>query len=757
VASVVTLERREEFALRPVRKRLDCGERERSMKQRSALDGEGVEVVVVFEVDCHDMLEGGGHGIAVRKGTTLIGTWAKEQPIGFKYARIVVNNVPWTFASDDVTITCPITGKTLPGEQERIASDSLRQARIYEDDESLLNAEHWYARALVEYEACGTPDLVLAGERLFHAELLLRLDKHSEAIVGIEWAISTYEQVALDANEEPVARIEAADQAVQALITLGTTFLRTGANEEQVRNVVARLLALQKLIQNRAAISLTLFLSVSELLYHLKEHARASSTFEQAQVLYQKQYAHRPNASRVTPLTVLLNRVETLLYRVENDIPVPLAEPPGDRQQGEATVLYDIASLVGWVYQGDRIELTKNGFLLKRARVKLRSFLQCQSRPLSAQEDEDGYPDMLVLSMENLGLLARSPYDTDMDEEKPFFEVGRLVPEWGTLALAEQCQYFLYWWSKTTCWWDASEQSSALAYYPLQPSRDARELLLSSLQRFPSGQWFALRSLLYLLWKQHPRGFLQERTYFSGRSGPLSFSEWERKEGSRFTGMLCTTLYELGLVSLSFPSNPLNSSSHRPLAFSLTEMGMAAITKEPFTEESGKNGKGSLVIQPTFDVLVLSPDTPTLYSLLPFCCVKHVGMASTLSLTKESVLRGRSAGISLDTMLSLLRKKSQHQEVPQNVAYTLNEWAAAFCEPTPPPSVFLEHVFLLRVGEERVAEALCQSSRLQALGVQRVGPSVLAIDLERASFQEIRKALKKEGAVVLSTQKLHRV
>jgi hypothetical protein len=182
-----------------------------------------------------------------------------------------------------------------------------------------------------------------------------------------------------------------------------------------------------------------------------------------------------------------------------------------------------------------------------------------------------------------------------------------------------------------------------------------------------------------------------------------------------------------------------------PDAFMLTDVGAAVLSpgdttplKTPASPLS--NGNRSLVLQPNFELLLLRPDMPTLYSLLPFAQVNQVEMVSRLTLTRASVLRGIEAGNDIEQILRILEERSQ-KEIPQNVAYTLRDWVKLYKD------VKVSQVLLLEVSSEAVADEICLSPKLQTFNLRKLAPRVL-IASNDINLQELRRILEKEGIIV---------
>src|SRR5260370_28588344 len=204
----------------------------------------------------------------------------------------------------------------------------------------------------------------------------------------------------------------------------------------------------------------------------------------------------------------------------------------------------------------------------------------------------------------------------------------------------------------------------------------ARALLRSGLSSCQPGQWYALRTLLYLIWRQHPYTFQPGGAGSSGgyaSTTRLEFAQWERLEGQRFVSILRSTLYELGLISLAFPRAGQVGTTVSPQAFSLTDLGAWVLLGQQGDAAAGEEEpEPCVVVQPNYEVLLLRTSMPTLYGLLPFCPVKRLGMTSTLELARDSALCGRAAGLSLEAMLTRLAQQSRNEH-PQHLGYTRQE------------------------------------------------------------------------------------
>ncbi len=207
--------------------------------------------------------------------------------------------------------------------------------------------------------------------------------------------------------------------------------------------------------------------------------------------------------------------------------------------------------------------------------------------------------------------------------------------------------------------------------------------------------------------------------------------------------MLDSTLRDLGLVAVGYETAPTQGQYHNPIMFMLSELTATLFStggQNTQVSEHTNNEKGSqrfLIVQPSFELLLLQPHLPTLYGMLPFVQVNQIGVASRLTLTRTSLLRGMAAGYNIEQIIQVLEEHSQ-KELPQNVVYTLRDWARQYKETR------VSQVLLLEVSSEDIIAQLCASPKFQGFGIRLLAPFMLAVNGD-IDLRELRNALEKEG------------
>ena len=438
---------------------------------------------------------------------------------------------------------------------------------------------------------------------------------------------------------------------------------------------------------------------------------------------------------------------------------IPLATPP-KATRGEMThILYDLAIIVGAVYQ-QTIEPTQAGTIPKRIANKIQPLLHGQPRT-RYMDVENEYLEMVFNIAQELGILRL--VKPVLDGVKPHFEPGPQLAAWSRMDMAEQTRLLIACWIKSFSWLDIRglhfRQSDPYYWNPM-PSRAS---ILEQLHKCKPGQWYSTAGLLQTIWDKDP--FELRPTRYNMRPADKQKTQalrvkWNTCEGEVYTGLLASTLYELGIVALGYEGElpPVPGKPANPTYFMLTELGATALepretqSTAPKKDKKNKtdapespvspasNGHRVLILQPNFELLLLQPDMPTLYSVLPFAQINQVEMVSRLTLTRASVLHGIEKGLDIEQILHILEEHSQ-KEVPQNVAYTLQDWVKLYKD------VRVSQVLLLEVSSEAVADEVCTSPKLQAFGLRKLGPRQV-IASNDINLADLRRILEKEGILV---------
>jgi hypothetical protein len=96
--------------------------------------------------------------------------------------------------------------------------------------------------------------------------------------------------------------------------------------------------------------------------------------------------------------------------------------------------------------------------------------------------------------------------------------------------------------------------------------------------------------------------------------------------------------------------------------------------------------------------------------------------------------------VRIEQAMALLEERGRGG-VPQNVAYTLREWARGYIE------IQIAPVLLLQVSSDVAADALCRSTKFRGFGLRKLAPGVIVAH-SHANLLELRRLLRQEGVMV---------
>src|SRR5579883_2561121 len=361
---------------------------------------------------------------------------------------------------------------------------------------------------------------------------------------------------------------------------------------------------------------------------------------------------------------------------------------------------------------------------------------------------------MLFKCMQGMQLIQVT--QPPLPEMKMTIETGPELANWAGLSLIEQTRRLVKLWSQKQIAWqdliDANNVAYNWSYYYNVDPANGRLTLLQQLKTCKPGQWYSTDSLLRRIFEEDPLSLRKNIRFLSKTEQHKIKKEldtWLGTDGQFYNGMLSSSLYEFGLVDLAFTEEEAKNEwdTRHPYAFRLTTLGATLLVEnkneneQPDTttqdQHTNNEGRAGFIVQPNFEILLLQQDMPALYSILPFAQVSQIGNVSTLKLTSASVLRGLKAGLKIDQIIQTFTERN-HKELPQNVVYTVRDWAKQYKE------VRVSQAFLIEIPEESTIKQLYASGKLQKTNIRQLTPTLLAIDSD-ISVSDLKNALEKEG------------
>lgn len=410
-------------------------------------------------------------------------------------------------------------------------------------------------------------------------------------------------------------------------------------------------------------------------------------------------------------------------------------ETPASVRPADTTFVWDITVLVAAAYAQD-IELTRSGTLPKRAAQRLTPLLLGERARRSEREALD-YVELLKLQAHDLGLVVAAPSTA---RQRSRLTPGIKLDSWARHDLVMQVRRLFRRWPSDRWWTDmpGAGYHDFHSFYIEIPL--AREMVTRLLKRCQAGVWYSLDSFRATLQSDDPY-VLRPSQRCAGEAGFKLAEElrahWDATDGEIITGMFRSTLYDLGMVALGYDREVVPAANELvdPDSFMLTELGAEVLAGEQSASQMFSSR--TLVVQPNFQVLLMEPYMPAIYWLLRFASLDQMGRVSRFTLTREALRRGMEDGASIEEVLRFLQTHSQ-KSLPQNVIYTLRDWARQSVE------VPLPRITLLEVNDEALAGELVTSPKLRAYRLRRVGPKAVAVPPE-TSLSDLYRTLTRLG------------
>lgn len=401
----------------------------------------------------------------------------------------------------------------------------------------------------------------------------------------------------------------------------------------------------------------------------------------------------------------------------------------------DTITLWDIAALVSYVAQNP-VELTRAFALPKRIAMRIKAIMNSQWTILTDESDYwSFYIGEILQETLDLGILAVIQHDDRLN-----LKLGENFQKWSNNDCYMQVLRILHRWEHNQIWQDdvGAHYAPWLDHYIHIGT--AREMTLHYLRECDPGIWYDIDSFVRTLYNNDP--FVVRPNHRNTGHGGFSIvdelrSHWFASDGEFIVGILRSTLHEFGILSLGYDceSLPQDPRLYNPVAFMLTELG-AEVLKGKVSKGYDASDK-SMIIQPNYEVLLLEPHMPSLYTLLRITQVEQLGRASRFKLTRDSILRAINDGFTVEEVVQFFQSHSQ-KEIAQNVMMTIYDWSRTYKEAR------LSQVVLIEVDSEDIALELLSSKKLRDLGLRKVGPKTLVAP-EGKALSIIHKAIDKAG------------
>ncbi len=287
-------------------------------------------------------------------------------------------------------------------------------------------------------------------------------------------------------------------------------------------------------------------------------------------------------------------------------------------------------------------------------------------------------------------------------------------------------------------WIEATEDDTATGqmagYLFADPQRlvTARARFVDTLKLCPVGKWLSLQSLSSAM-KSHAPLFFRVLGNDRQQISPFhlsSYGAWADNEAPLIRTYISETMSAFGVVETGV------ATAHEIGAvFRLTDIGVVllGLVKGKIAEPRST----PIVIQPNFEIVVPPEAAPHIvYELPRIAQLAKSDRASIYTLSQEALWRSLQAGDEIEHILAFLEKASE-RPLPQNVAYSLREWAAKHGQ------VVIEQVTLLTAASDALMAEIRANKKL-GLPVKSV-ISPLVVTLGEGDRRALVERMKKQG------------
>lgn len=222
-----------------------------------------------------------------------------------------------------------------------------------------------------------------------------------------------------------------------------------------------------------------------------------------------------------------------------------------------------------------------------------------------------------------------------------------------------------------------------------------------------------------------------------GRSRSLVLgNDWDLVEGAFIRSVVFGALTWLGLVEC-------RSLAHGGDQFALTPLGAQTLqvagSDSPVTLDSDLTTDKVIVVQPNFDLIIYEPDEhgELLYHVDRFAERISVDRMGIYHLTDEALSSGLRLGLTIDNVIALLEGAAR-SPIPQNVLYTLRDWARRFEEVR-----WVQQGWLLEAPNEGTLDRWLEIPQLRDALDRRVTPTIALF--ARCRPQDLLTVLHEHG------------
>ena len=380
-------------------------------------------------------------------------------------------------------------------------------------------------------------------------------------------------------------------------------------------------------------------------------------------------------------------------------VPTPLHS-----RNAEYALAWDILGLLAFIEQNDIILNQSDMRMPKRTRARMLGLLIGNGEDAALNELR---LDFIYHMMARLHLIRRR------DTRLTVSDKGR---QWTKLSFAEQTARLYSFWTGDHSWREPFQLD--VPFFGPTNLAPLRQRLSSWLNDAQPDVWYSMDSLQARVQALDPHIIRGVQQKITGAARPTDLSGWYQIEAHMLNALFATTLYWLGAGAIDSgadkPVAPETTTGEgrssapkstqrvgngpRILNFSITELGawLFGLPDAPMPVQH----EPAILIQPTFEVLVFQSSAPLVFMLNRIASLVRADRVAVYQLNRDALLRTLdTTDLSISDIIAFLSRANK-RDLPQNVLYSLNDWARGYRR------IALSDVILLEVDDPTILDQL---------------------------------------------------
>ncbi len=304
------------------------------------------------------------------------------------------------------------------------------------------------------------------------------------------------------------------------------------------------------------------------------------------------------------------------------------------------------------------------------------------------------------------------------------------VNNWSRQGFAHLISDMLGVWMHATGWPEAVERDMLQIWGADWPT--FRSQLLECLSEIHADTWVTLESFSAKFAAEHPNALGAHFTAAMSHEAMPEAPEERRRAVLRAAveTTITTACAWLGLVQVS--------ASQRRTVFTTTEICAWLTSQSAGPPVEPELGSHPLTVQANFEILLPRPTPRRVWALSAFAELERLDHVSMYQLTRSSIERGMSAGLSTAQIIGFLEQQGE-EPLPQNVSFEIDNWARSFRR------VLMSKGVLLDVDDSDECQQIADALKADGFRIESLpGNRLLVTGRAETDDEDLAEALEQQ-------------